>query len=264
MSAPPDIEPEQQDPISDRLPSEDGYVGVPRSAVGAREIIGAVLVVIGVSLVGFILVAIFDPSLTAGNADDLSDGGALALQAFTVLGFIIGAFAATMVANGGGLADAARRLGMRAFGPRILVTLLIAIAAYLFLAGLIAALLQPQQEDIAETLGADEDAALVVTIAAGILIVGGAAIGEELFFRGLLFGGFRERMSLWPAALLSGVVFGLPHLPTGDLAVGVQLAVFGTVLAWAYERSGTLWAPITLHALNNTLAFLVLIDVIKI
>jgi membrane protease YdiL (CAAX protease family) len=263
MISEPEAEP-AENLASDRLPSGDGYVGVPRTAVGVREIVVAVLVVIGISIAGFVVVALFDPSLTSGGDDELSDGGALVLQAFTVLGFVVAAFAATMMANRDDVADAARRLGMRPFGPRIVVTLLIAIASYLFLAAVIAGLLQPRQEDIAETLGADENATLAVTIAAGVLIVAGAAIGEELFFRGLVFGGIRQRMTLWPAALISGVIFGLPHLPTGDLAVGLQLAVFGAVLAWAYERSGTLWAPITLHALNNTLAFLVLIDVIKI
>lgn len=263
MTAEPEIEPTES-LSSDLLPTEEGYVGVPRSAVGVREIIAAVLIVIGISVAGFVLVALFDPTLTSGGGEEISDSGALVLQAFTVLGFIVAALAATIMANGGGLAEAARRLGMRPFGPRIVVTVLIGIVAYLMIAAVIAALLAPEQQDIAETLGADENATLAVTIAAGVLIIAGAAISEELFFRGLLFGGIRQRLTLWPAALISGVLFGLPHLPTGDLAVGLQLAVFGAVLAWAYERSGTLWAPITLHALNNTLAFLVLIDVIKI
>lgn len=247
-----------------RLPSKRRYAGIPRSAVGIGELFGGVLVAIGASVVGVILISILDPSFTDANADQQSDGAALGLQAFAVLGFVLAPFAMTMLANRGGIGDAARRLGLGGPIRRPLSTIAIAIASYLVLAGLIAGLLEPNQEDIAETLGADENATVLIKIAAGLLIIGGAAIGEELFFRGLLFGGLRQRLPLWPAAVVSGVLFGLPHLPQGDLAVVLQLSVFGVILAWAYERSGALWAPIALHALNNTLAFLVLIEVINL
>ncbi len=263
MSLPPAIDPPET-PTSDRLPTEPSYIGVPRSAVGWLEIGGAILVVLGASIVGFILISLVDPSLLDANTEDESDGAALGLQAFTVLGFIGAAFGATMIANGGGGADAARRLGLGRFGPRILTTIAMAVGLYLIAGLLINAVFNPTQEDIAETLGAGDGAPLLVTVAAGVLIIGGAAISEELFFRGLLFGGLRQRLSLWPAALISGVIFGLPHLPTGDLAVVLQLSLFGVILAWAYERTGVLWTAIALHAMNNTIAFLVLIDVLKV
>jgi uncharacterized protein len=38
-----------------------------------------------------------------------------------------------------------------------------------------------------------------------------------------------------------------------------MLSVLGMLLAWLYERTGSLWAPITLHAVNNALAFTVLV-----
>jgi membrane protease YdiL (CAAX protease family) len=40
----------------------------------------------------------------------------------------------------------------------------------------------------------------------------------------------------------------------------VPLAVLGAMLAWLYERTGTLWAPIALHAANNALAFAFLVS----
>ena len=45
--------------------------------------------------------------------------------------------------------------------------------------------------------------------------------------------------------------------------MAIQLSVFGVILAWLYERSGTLWAPIIAHTINNTIAFVLLVtDVI--
>jgi membrane protease YdiL (CAAX protease family) len=40
--------------------------------------------------------------------------------------------------------------------------------------------------------------------------------------------------------------------------VVLQLAVFGVILAWLYERTGSLWPTIAVHALNNALAFAIL------
>ncbi len=98
------------------------------------------------------------------------------------------------------------------------------------------------------------------SIAQGILVVGLAPISEELFFRGFLFGGLRGRLSFWPAALISGVFFGLIHLLGGTLAVIPPLAAFGVLLAWLYERTGSIGPPILMHALQNAIAFTITIS----
>jgi membrane protease YdiL (CAAX protease family) len=40
--------------------------------------------------------------------------------------------------------------------------------------------------------------------------------------------------------------------------VVLQLGVFGLWLCWLYERTGSLWPPIAVHALNNAIAFAIL------
>jgi membrane protease YdiL (CAAX protease family) len=265
MSAPPspteaaaDGTPALPNSISDRLPSRNGYAGVSRSAVRWLEIMGGILTVIGISVFGVIVVGILDPSIADG--DDPSDAAQLGIQAFLEMGFITAAIGASMLANKHGLVDGLRRLGLRWPGSRIFSTILIAVVAYAVIAITVTAILEPQQDDIAESLGADENSALMVTILAGILIVPAAAIAEELFFRGLVFGGMRQTLPLWPAALASGVVFGSLHLTAGDVGVALQLSLFGAILAWTYERSGTLWTPIVLHGVNNAIAFTILIN----
>ena len=101
--------------------------------------------------------------------------------------------ASSSLVIGGEASDSAR-----GFGPRIIGPILIAIGLYLLSAMVLNAILSPEQEDLAENLGADRDAGLAVTVAAGALIVVGAAIGEELFFRGFIFGGLRQTLPLWP------------------------------------------------------------------
>lgn len=116
---------------------------------------------------------------------------------------------------------------------------------------------QPEQSDAAEQLGFN--ASVVGAIVAGFAIVVAAPVCEEIFFRGLLFGGLRKTLPFVGAALVSGVFFGAIHLATGNVAAAVQLSFLGVVLAWLYERSGSLWAPMALHGVNNAIAFTLLV-----
>lgn len=252
----PTAGPEPADTPSDRLPASGGDVGVPRTAVGGLAIAASVLVVLGVATIGAVVGAIVDPDFAEQQG---SVGGVITSQAFFAFGLIATALGATAVTNRTSVTDSLRRLGVRRFGPRVLLTLLIAIFAYIVLSLVISAILSPEQEDIAENFGANRDASIAVTVLAGFLIVPVAAFAEELFFRGLVFGGLRQSMPLWIAAAISGALFGLGHLTTGDVAVALQLSIFGAILAWTYERDGSLWAPMTLHLLNNALAFTLLI-----
>jgi len=139
---------------------------------------------------------------------------------------------------------------------------ILAWLAYLTLAAALSPLLSPDQEDITRELGTDTGSAGSLVVA-GLLIIVAAPISEELFFRGFMFAGLRRSIPLWPAAVVSAVIWGSLHLGGGNVGVAIQLAVFGVILAWLYERSGTLWAPILVHTTNNTIAFVLLVtDVI--
>jgi uncharacterized protein len=84
-----------------------------------------------------------------------------------------------------------------------------------------------------------------------------APVAEELFFRGFFFAGLRSRWSLWPAALVSGLVFGMVHAPTGITTV-VPLAALGFALCWLYDRTGSIWPCMIAHAINNGLALVLI------
>jgi hypothetical protein len=96
------------------------------------------------------------------------------------------------------------------------------------------------------------------TIAGGALFVVIAVVFaplfEEIFFRGFVFKGLRHSWGWWPAALGSAVVFGVAHL---QLTVFVPIFALGIALAWVYERTGSLWTSIAMHAIFNGLAVLV-------
>ena len=114
---------------------------------------------------------------------------------------------------------------------------------------------EPEQDTLVE----DFEESTIAAIATALLVVIVAPITEETLFRGLFFGALRSHSSFWVAGVASGLLFGAVHLGQGDIAVGGLLAFFGLILAWLYERTGSLGPPIALHMLNNTIAFITLI-----
>ena len=78
-------------------------------------------------------------------------------------------------------------------------------------------------------------------------------ISEELIFRGLVFRRIRDYGGFLPAALISGLVFGVYH---GNITQGIFATIMGILFAMIYEHYGTIWAPIAAHIANNILATL--------
>nr|BFD89279.1 type II CAAX endopeptidase family protein [Kitasatospora sp. Xyl93] len=78
----------------------------------------------------------------------------------------------------------------------------------------------------------------------------GAAVTEELMFRGLLFRLVERGLGTYPALALSSVIFGAAHLLNKDAtllgAVAISLEA-GGMLAAAYAATRSLWLPIGLH-----------------
>lgn len=91
----------------------------------------------------------------------------------------------------------------------------------------------------------------------GMVFFGGflVPVAEEIFFRGVLYRWMSQSLNTWVAIILSSLVFGLLH---GDIAVAGATFVMGIILAWFYERSGSLWTSITIHIVNNASKLLLL------
>ena len=75
-----------------------------------------------------------------------------------------------------------------------------------------------------------------------------APIGEEFFFRGFLHNCAKRRLGVVWGTLLSASAFALVH--GGPLQV-LAILPMGVLLAWIYDRTGSLWVPIIVHAVNN-------------
>jgi uncharacterized protein len=228
-------------------PGPTGEIAPPPASWGAARAFGALGAVVVLVFIEAAIVAAFD-------ADIESLGARLSLQVALVATFIGVALVAAQ--PGAGLASL-RALGLRRPRRPAIKASVLAYLAYIGAALLIAAVIQPEQEDVTRELGVDEG--VLGAIVAGALIVVAAPVSEEIFFRGFMFAGIRRQAPFWVAAAIPSAIWGLFHY-TGPESWGVclQLAIFGIALCWLYERTGSLWPPIAVHAFNNALAFSIL------
>jgi hypothetical protein len=84
-----------------------------------------------------------------------------------------------------------------------------------------------------------------------------APIAEEIFFRGVVFNAWlREGGRRW-AFIGSSLLFAAIHLSLASL---VPIFALGLALAWVYDRTRNLLAPIVMHAVVNgvSVAFVLL------
>ncbi len=204
----------------------------------------ALLLVATLLLVG--VISIFDSELE-------TIGGRISVQVCLAASMVGVAF---LIAKPGPIASPAS-LGLRRPVVPALKPAVLAYLAYIGCAILIALLIQPEQDDVTEQLGYGESAIADVVVA--ILVIGVAPLTEELFFRGFMFAGLRRRMPFIVAAGISAGIWGLFHYTgAGTWGVVIQLAAFGVILSWLYQRTGSLWPAVAVHALNNALAFAIL------
>jgi CAAX protease family protein len=130
------------------------------------------------------------------------------------------------------------------------------------------ALVEPRAEQgVAEALGVNDSAALLVL--GGFVIIVLAPIAEEFFFRGFFYRALRNSLvrplGRWRGAVLgavlTGLLFGVIHIEPGNVAKTLPiipvLAVLGGMFCLVYERTGSLFSVIALHALINASAYLV-------
>jgi membrane protease YdiL (CAAX protease family) len=111
----------------------------------------------------------------------------------------------------------------------------------------------PDDTKLPEELGVKDSTYALLAVAFLVAVV--APIAEEFFFRGFFYGCLRNWKGPWPAAVLTGLVFGAIHVGSAEAAFLLPLGFFGFALCMLRERTGSLYPGIALHCLNNSLAF---------
>lgn len=204
----------------------------------------------------FLTVGALAPSLFPGD-------GLLSLPTLVVLTYVItGSFGLWLVKKVGGLSpdeDWLKVLGLRgAFNrERLSRSALWALAAYCMIwpAMLGTSILSSGlfgdgggvfENPMAVFLVTESDAGTTLLMLLSVSIL--APLFEEPLFRGFLYGRLRRHMNPFPAAAVSGLVFGAAHMSLENL---LPLAAIGFTLALTYERSRDLATPMIAHGAWN-------------
>ena len=122
-------------------------------------------------------------------------------------------------------------------------------------------LFRSAEQTVAQDLGADEGT--FGMIAAGFMVVCVAPVAEEFFFRGFFYRALRSRYSILVAAAIDGLLFGVIHFDFSGadaLLILPPLGVLGFTFCLIYEKTGSIYPVIALHALNNAIAFGVTVE----
>lgn len=110
-------------------------------------------------------------------------------------------------------------------------------------------------EPLLELLPADDGHGIGRGVWAAFTAIVSAPILEELLCRGVLFEVLNRRWNVKVSILVSALFFGLLHFSPANAIVAV---VAGLIFGVLYVRTSSLYVTIIIHAVNNTLAFLLI------
>ncbi len=82
-----------------------------------------------------------------------------------------------------------------------------------------------------------------------------APLAEEIVFRAMIFRTLRKGFAFIPAAVMSGVAFGIYHL---NWIQGVYASLFGILLAVIYEKTNSLLGAYLFHLLFNLMNYVII------
>ena len=244
-SAPADEGSPYQAPMSPALPPPLPVGRVPVWFYRPLDLLG----------IGFVFVLFF--SLVVGSvrasskADPILDpGGLLASIAFQfIIAGIVTAFVISRIRP-------IEWLGLRWPGWRwgFLIAPATVLLMWLFFGGLqvsgfmhwIESLGVETVQDTVKILQESDDPAVLALMAFAAVIA--APFCEEIVFRGYLYPATKRFAGPWAAGISSALVFAAAH---GSVVAVLPLFVFGGVLVFVYEKTGSLWAPIAVHLCFN-------------
>ncbi|MDJ0950487.1 MAG: type II CAAX endopeptidase family protein [Alphaproteobacteria bacterium] len=229
--------------------------GEPRFPVTFGDVGRVILVTLGFGVLFIIALVLMT---TAGIAFPFDEHGqtfafvAVILQAAYIVGciYFVVMRRRGLDWRGIGLRPASRRWMLAAVLIGILGVPVVSALTY----GLLSLLGQPiknPQVDLLAPEGYTLFGFFSMLLAAGIV----QPFAEELAFRGVLYKLLRKYWAVFPAALVSALLFGALHYFPQVIA-GTTL--LGFIMALVYERSGSLWVPVILHATYNSASLLVL------
>ena len=180
-------------------------------------------------------------------------------------------FAATLMIHGGILVMVHQFLKQHAMSwkeflglnsPRLSRALVLAVSSGILVVPLLLGLsalcaqlmtrshITPVEQTVVTMVKVNSGLAQRIAFAIGAIVF--APIVEETMFRGILYPFIKQQGGKRLALFGTSLLFALIH---ANVRTFLPLALFALLLAWIYERTDTLLAPITTHAVFNAVNF---------
>jgi len=145
--------------------------------------------------------------------------------------------------------------GLLAVLPYYAVFVLVTVASSALFPGL--------DTDQKQEIGFDNVQGLWPLAATFLVLVLLQPLIEEIMVRGFLYSSLKKAFPIVLAALITSLLFGAAHLAGGGSGGPLYIAAIDTFvlslfLIYLRERTGSLWASVTLHSIKNGIAFLAL------
>jgi membrane protease YdiL (CAAX protease family) len=235
---------------AERQSREDRTPDWPAWMAPAALFGGLVLAAVG-GLIVDLPAAVFGVNITSSH---IPAGLEIADTVVQDIAFVL---VAVLFARMGGRVVRAWQFGLRPPRLRRLWTVLLPFAlllAFVVFSVIWAGLLhESTKEKLLEQLGANEGTTLLLLSAALTCVV--APVCEEILFRGFIFTALRNWKGTWPAAIITGLLFGGVHVGSAPVIDLVPLAFLGFGLCLLYRITGSLYPCIAAHSLNNSIAY---------
>lgn len=209
----------------------------------------------------FLLMVVSNAMVTGDETGEVRDSGNLAVGLVFNIGLQL-FLAGLSLAMVSGRIGPVRWLGLA--WKQWPWVLLLAPAAVVTMWSLFAGLQAVGYMELLESLGLEavqdtvkiiqEEKDVLVLVLMGFTAIIIAPLCEEIVFRGYLYPVAKKFSGPWLAGICSALVFSAAH---GNFAALLPLFAFGLVLAFLYEITGSIWAPMLAHLLFNGATFLV-------
>ncbi|NQT46770.1 MAG: CPBP family intramembrane metalloprotease [Candidatus Omnitrophica bacterium] len=145
-------------------------------------------------------------------------------------------------------------ISFKNFFKNIFVGVLSYIAAVPILIGLLLLVIfvvklthyEPPPQPILELLVKEESQKLFLYSIFFVAMIG--PILEEIFFRGFMYTAIKKRFGMWGALLITSFLFSALH---ANWVGFLPIMALGMLLAYLYEKTGSLSASIAVHIMHN-------------
>jgi membrane protease YdiL (CAAX protease family) len=232
-------------PVEAKLPS----LGVPVWSP-FLVVLAAFLVVLTTQILAVVVV-----ELVGGDIEQVTESDAATIGFTAVLDFSLVACTIAVVAWLGAGRPTPAAFGLRMPEWRSALGWTLAAYATFWVAAIVVGIAfgEPEEQDIVVDLKAEDSVLVLAGFAVMTCVL--APLAEEFFFRGFLLKVLHERTNAVIAVLVTGIAFGLVHLPSGDWVGTIVLSLFGMALCVLFILTSSLLPCIMLHAFHNSISF---------